>query len=382
VNVALLEVETAANVDEAVARAHRAGIPPQNFVCGDSTGRIAWTIIGRIPRRVGLSGREPESWADGSRRWDGFLDDAEAPQVVDPPGGRLWSANSRMVDGEMLARLGEAGYDLGARQRQIRDGLLGLQKATIEDMRQIQLDDRALFLSRWRDLLLRLLEGPAVQRDPRRAEFRRLVDGWGGHAAADSAGYRLVRAFRATLAEEVFGALTARCRAADDRFDYTGQVWRYEGPLWALVVERPLHLLSPRYHTWDEQLLAAVDRSITTLLANGGGLADRTWGERNTSRVQHPLSLAVPALARWLDMPRLPLPGDSNMPRFQSPRAGASERMAVSPGHEETGYFHMPGGQSGHPLSPHYGDGHQAWATGEATPFLPGPAVSTLVLKP
>ena len=70
------------------------------------------------------------------------------------------------------------------------------------------------------------------------------------------------------------------------------------------------------------------------------------------------------------------------MPRFQSPRAGASERMAVSPGREGEGYFHMPGGQSGHPLSAHYGDGHRAWATGEATPFLPGPPVHTLLLRP
>jgi penicillin amidase len=56
--------------------------------------------------------------------------------------------------------------------------------------------------------------------------------------------------------------------------------------------------------------------------------------------------------------------------------------MAVSPGREAEGYFHMPVGQSGHPLSRHYGDGHAAWARGDATPFLPGPAVHTLVLKP
>ncbi len=61
---------------------------------------------------------------------------------------------------------------------------------------------------------------------------------------------------------------------------------------------------------------------------------------------------------------------------------GASQRMGVSPGHEGDGYMHMPCGQSGHPLSPHYGDAHEAWADGKATPFLPGPAVNTLVLKP
>jgi penicillin amidase len=221
-----------------------------------------------------------------------------------------------------------------------------------------------------------------VANDPRRAEFRRLVEGWGGRASVDSAGYRLVRAFRGTLAEDVFGAVTARCRAADARFDYVGQVWRFEGPLWALVTERPAHFLAAGHRTWDEQLLAAVDRTIAILLERGGTLAERTWGERNTTRIQHPLSMAVPSLERWLDMPRLPLPGDSHMPRFQGARAGASERLAVSPGREAEGYFHMPAGQSGHPLSPHYGDGHPAWAAGEATPFLPGPAVHTLTLRP
>jgi penicillin amidase len=81
-------------------------------------------------------------------------------------------------------------------------------------------------------------------------------------------------------------------------------------------------------------------------------------------------------------MPLQALPGDGNMPRVQYTFAGASERLAVSPGREGDGYFHMPTGQSGHPLSPHYGDGHDAWAQGEPTPFLPGPAVHVLTLRP
>ena len=54
-------------------------------------------------------------------------------------------------------------------------------------------------------------------------------------------------------------------------------------------------------------------------------------------------------------MPDDPLPGDVYTPRAHSPRTGPSERMAVSPGHEEDGILHMPTGQSGHPLSPHFG---------------------------
>ena len=70
------------------------------------------------------------------------------------------------------------------------------------------------------------------------------------------------------------------------------------------------------------------------------------------------------------------------MPRVQSPGFGASERFAVSPGREDEGYFHLPGGQSGHPLSPYYRAGHEAWAEGRATPFLPGPVQKTLRLVP
>jgi penicillin amidase len=54
----------------------------------------------------------------------------------------------------------------------------------------------------------------------------------------------------------------------------------------------------------------------------------------------------------------------------------------VSPGREELGILHMPGGQSGHPLSPYFLAGHHDWEKGKPTPLLPGPAVHRLVLVP
>jgi penicillin amidase len=148
------------------------------------------------------------------------------------------------------------------------------------------------------------------------------------------------------------------------------------------VSQRPAHLLDPRYRDWDAALLAAVDGTIATLTRDGTPLAQCTWGRLNAPRVQHPLSRALPFLSRWLDMPTLPIPGDSFMPRVQDRAFGASERLAVSPGHEADGYFMMPCGQSGHPLSPHYGDGHRDWVAGRPVPFLPGPAAHTLTLTP
>lgn len=81
-------------------------------------------------------------------------------------------------------------------------------------------------------------------------------------------------------------------------------------------------------------------------------------------------------------MPADRLPGDRDMPRVQTPNFGASERMVVSPGHEADGFVHMPGGQSGHPLSPYWGAGHEDWVHGRPTPFLPGKAQHVMTLVP
>ncbi len=382
-NASLVRMESVGGLDEAQALAPEAGMPNQNFVVADSAGRIGWTIIGRIPRRVGHDGSVPTSWADGARRWDGWLAPADYPRVVDPPSGRIWTANARVVSGEKLARVGVGGYDLGARQGQIRDDLLAIEKASESDMLRVQLDDRALLLARWQRLLLGVLTAEAVRNDSRRAEARSLVEAWGGHAAIDSVGYRIVRAFRERVKDAALDPLLAPVRAKDPKLrPGTAPNSRWEGPVWALVSERPAHLLDPRHASWDALLLAALDAALEELTANARPLAERTWGERNTALIRHPLSRAVPQLGGFLDMPREALPGDNHMPRFQSPSAGASERFGVSPGREDQGYFHMPCGQSGHPLSPHYADGHAAWAKGEKTPFLPGPAVQVLTLVP
>jgi penicillin amidase len=153
-----------------------------------------------------------------------------------------------------------------------------------------------------------------------------------------------------------------------------------EGPVWRILVERPPHLLARRFATWDDQLLAAADAVIQSLDSLGGELAKHTWGERNTAAIRHPLSSALPLVGRLLDMPGDELPGDVNMPRVQTPDFGASERMVVSPGEEGRGIFHMPCGQSGHPLSRFYRAGHRAWVLGAPTPFLPGPRSYLLTL--
>lgn len=371
--------DRARTVDDFVTAMAGLGMPNQNATVGDDTGRIAWTIGGAIPRRVGFDGVTPESWADGSRRWDGYLSSAEFPRIVDPPGGRIWTANAPVVDGAMLATIGEGGYADGIRARLIRDRLMTIAKATPIDMLAIQLEDKALYLERWRALVLKLL---ARDTSASRTEFRRLVEAtWTGRASRDSAAYRLVRQFRLTFVREVMTRLTAPALAIDPAFDYS-RSGRGEGAVWQLATEKPAHLLDPKFPTWEDWMLAAVDRAIADLTANGERLADQTWGALNRAQFLHPLASGIPIFGKYMNMPNDPLPGDIYTPRAQEPRTGPSERMVVSPGREHEGILHIPTGQSGHPLSPHYGDQYRAWLNGEATPFLPGTAVTTMMLIP
>jgi penicillin amidase len=377
----IMAPERARSVAEALMLAAGLGIPGQNFVAGDAAGRIGWTIAGPIPRRVGFDGSYPTSWADGSRRWDGYLRADEFPRVSDPPGGRLWTANSAVVEGEMLAIIGEGGYADGIRARIIRDRLMAIDNATPADMLSVQLDNSALFLDRWRGLAATVLSGEALGA-PRRTEFKRLVDStWTGRADPESVAYRLVRAFRSAVSDQVYGAINELIRESDPDFDF-GRANRAEGPLWQVVTERPLHFLPGRFESWDALLVGAIDEAIEELTSDGRPLTDQTWGSFNRAVVTHPLGSAIPLVGPWVNMPEDPLPGDIYAPRAHSPRAGPSERMAVSPGREHEGILHMPTGQSGHPLSPHYRDQHRAWVEGTPLPFLPGIAVARLTLLP
>ena len=380
---AIVPLESARTIEDAFDEANGLGTPGQNMVVADRSGRIGWSVYGTIPRRRGFDGTLPASWADGSKGWDGWLPDLEYPRILEPANGRIWTANARVVTGRMLETLGDGSYEIGSRAHIIRDRLFAREQFTARDLMAIQLDTSAAFLSRWRDVALRTLTDHAISGNSNRALFRDLlVSGWSDSVSPDSVGYRLTRTFREIVSERVMAFVLSECYEADPTFDYT-TVRRRDAAIFALVTAQPQHLLEPRYATWNAMLLDAIDATIEqTMRGRSGSLRDRSWSEFNPVAYRHPLSAGIPLIGRWLDMPMIKLPGDLYTPRVHWGSIAASERMVVSPGREADGIMHMPTGQSGHPLSPFYANSHEAWAKGEPTPFLPGPAVYTLTLTP
>ncbi len=382
VNMQFARMDTAETVDEAMDIANAAGMPAQNFVVGDRAGNIAWTIAGKIPKREGTCDPLlPCDWSQPDTGWNGWLAAADYPRLPNPPWQRLWTANARTLDWESpdYAKLGDGGYDFGARARQIRDDLRAKTQFTPDDMLAIQLDDRALLMRNWHALLGKVL---AKAGDTAAfADMKKYTNDWNDRADPASVGYRLAHDFRQEVVDTVLDGFAAavRARYPDFKLPKLGQA---ETLVDDILLHRPPNLLPPGYTNWDDLLQRCAERVGTRLAAMPGGIAKRNWGEVTKTNIRHPLSVALPRLGWLLDMPRRELPGDINMPRVQAASFGASERFAVEPGHEEYGYFHMPGGQSDNPLSPFYGAGDAAWAAGKAMPFLPGATKYTLELQP
>jgi penicillin amidase len=378
INLGLAAMPEARDLDDALRLAGGIGIPAQNMLLADEKGRIAWRLTARMPNRFGDC--DISAPIDPAHcGWSGWRGAAQNPKVVDPPQGRLWTANARTADGVALSLLGDSGYALGARAKQIRDSLYAKPQFTERDLLAIQLDDRALLHERWWKLLR---QQALASRAPAWSDIEVATRKWEGRAAPDAVSFRIVREWRLAVLQRVKEGLLAPAMAAMGKDFVMPDLPQVEGVAWELVTQRPAHLLPRAYHSWDELFLEAA-REVEGALLEVGPLTERTWGERNRAAICHPLAKALPTFTRrWMCMPPDPLPGDQAMPRIASPTFGASERMVVSPGHEAEGIIEMPGGQSGHPLSPYWGAGHPAWVRGEATPFLPGAAAYTLKLQP
>lgn len=422
-NLALMDFSIAGDLQQLMAIADRTAIPTQNLLAVDKHGRIAWRLLGALAGRTepcsaqtlietatGVQAQPPATRKKSQdpaearppmsgprqpcRPWSAVTD--RAPVDMDPASGRLWTANNRTLEGAELDRVGDVGYALSARAKQIRNALYAKNQFSERDLLAIQLDDRAVFLQRWWKLLqdtAKRTDSPALQALAKAAGNRPV------RASVDSASYRLVRAWRIDVFSRIADGLTAPAKAALGEDFIMPNLRQLEGVAWPLVTQRPPHLLPRRYAScasptqahpdfcqglsgWDA-LLEDAAHEVGVYYAPAGPLAQRTWGERNTAHICHPLAGAIPVLGeRWLCMPPDPLPGDGDMPLVAGPDFGASERMVVSPGHEPDGIIHMPGGQSGHPLSPFWGAGHDDWVQGRPTPFLPGTTEYTLKLIP
>ena len=258
VDLGITRLAHAADAADALRIADNVRIPTQNLMLADAKGQIAWRLLGLIPRRDAACVPATVDAQASCGAW-GSASDASAT-IASPARDRLWTANARVVDGEALREVGDGGYAFGARAKQIRDGLQAKQHFDERDLLAIQLDDRALLLQPWWELL----QAQAKQPDsPALAALAKAAGKWEGRASVESVSYRIVRAWRLAVHDRIADGLTAPARVALGKDFVMPDLPQLEGVVWPLVEQRPAHLLSRRYASWDA-LLEDAARSVAT----------------------------------------------------------------------------------------------------------------------
>lgn len=371
-----LELMLARDVGEALDVLARWPGPSLSWALADRSGEIAWTLNGPLPHRVGLDGSRPTSWADGTRGWTGTQ---TPPRLsgADAHGGVLYGANNRTLPADEAQRLSRM-WMPSLRAKRVLDLLAERPAFAESDFLAMQLDTRAEAYDAVRDVVLEV--AAAEDPDPLLARARKHVAAWSGRADADDVGFRLLHVYYRALLTRLLGPLLAPAARADPAFVYRWPL--ADEPMRRLLEERPAHLVPAEAGDWRGWLRAILHDALAALPPDGAhGALDAAWGEINTLDVGHPLA-GLPLVGSWLKLPAVPQPGAFITLRVAAPAYGAQFRMAVAPGHPETGLLQMSGGQSGHFLSPNFIDQQPDWVAGTAVPFLAGPTVSGFTLRP
>ena len=355
---ALLALNRATNLAEARAAAARLSSPPQNLMVADATGRIGQYLVGRTPIRRGGDGTLPAPGWDGAADWIGFVPFDAMPHAEDPPGGMLAAANSRPAPADHPVFLGRD-WNGDWRLRRIAELLAARPRHDAAGFAAMQTDIVSPFA---REVLPTLL---AVQPGPQAARAHALLRDWDGAMRANAPQplifHAWLRAFR-RLALQAGGAAEAEDVAGAEflRFllhpDGRGRAWCGE--------DRCLPLLT-----------RALEEAVRTLAdQHGADPAAWRWGAVHVARFEHPLLRFVPGLNALMRL-EVPTGGDGETIARGGFRGagdrpfahghGAGLRLVADLGDPDGLLAMIATGQSGHPLSDHWGDLLQRWRDGD-----------------
>jgi len=322
----------------------------------------------------------------GEYDWTGLLSFEANPSVLDPPGGVIINANDRpSPDPRSAGYAGE--WDPGFRAAYIAQRLAPLAKADLADMRALQTDTTSPPVARFREALL-----AGAPSTPPARDAQRLVAGWDGGLAADSAAAAiyetwLVRMLERTFKERLGSLYTDYLEKGRALFALYQLVGRPNDPWFSSAGDASSggrDALSGR----------ALDDAVGDLRARlGNDLRTWRWGALHAIAFEHPL--AIGPLALLFNIGPVARPGDSfsvNNGGYQVARPyrlsnHASERMIADLADLDRSLSITPEGESGQPLSAHWADQTRLWDAGDYKPMRfsrdqLGRLEGTLVFRP
>jgi penicillin amidase len=377
-------LDRASNWDEFRAALETYPGPSQNFAYADASGHIGWYSAGRLPIRASGDGSRPYVGAGEEGAWSGFVPFAELPHVLDPPSGRIVTANNRLVGTDypyVVTRGGIAPWRAAA----IWDRLEAREKWTADGFAEVQAERLSKPHLELADALREAAQRHAG--DARWDAVARDLGTWDGRLEAGSREAALVTAAFRALGERTIGPKVKGLPNAD-------RLTRRIAAVQVLVRERPPTFLPKGDADWDATFLAAWQEGERRLITQlGADRAQWRYGRTNVMAVRHLLSRAVPGIGALLD----PAPREMGS-GMASPNVlqvlpsgeveGPSMRFIANLADPDDTRLTNFMGQSGHPASPHYADQLEPWARVEPIKLpmseeaVARATVHTLTLKP
>lgn len=367
-------------------RAWRA--PQQNVVYADVAGNIGFFTPGDVPIRRAGEGLYPVPGWSGEHDWTGRIPFDELPQALNPDSGRFVNANNAVV-GPDYPHLIAKEYDDRYRAARIAQMLDGGEPQTAETAEAMLMDAVSPAAA---DLLPVMLTVRAD--DARTAETLAALRRW-DYAMDRNAREPLLfvawlRALQRALYADELGPL------ADDYVGFRPAAVKRmltERPAWCDNVD------TQDVESCPDILRSALGDALDLLARRyGDDPAEWRWGAAHVAPLAHPLFSRVPVVDRLID-----LSIDTDGGQFTVNRGamalsdevnpfahvhGAGYRAVYDLADLDNSRFIIATGQSGHPLSPFYGNLVIPWRDGEHVRLSGSPeelaetGIGTLSLRP
>jgi len=339
--------------------------PQQNIFFADVNGNIGFIAPGRAPIRKNGDGRRPVPGWDGAYDWTGFIPFDELPRSLNPRPGRIANGNNKIVP-EAYPYLITADWPDPYRAQRLAQVLTGLDRAKLDDMQAMQHDIVSLGL---KALLPHLTAIEPVTEDERK--ILELLAAWDHRMDRDRP--------EPLIAYGWIYALNARILADDLGADF---------PYFQKASPRLLLSVLTDHPGWcDDRGTAEVEDCATQISAalvdaltdleqvHGSDVADWRWGDAHRAAFPHPVFSRVPLYETLFGFTLETNGGDDTVNRAGTSFSRDPERRFADrhgPGFRgiydladlEASQFIIATGQSGHPLSAHYGDLAKRWRDG------------------
>ena len=354
--------------------------PSQNVVYAGVDDTIAYAMPGLVPRRRAGNGLSPvPGWIDDFA-WDGFIPFDELPVYVNPADGFIATANN-CVAGDTYPYWLTGEWMPAYRVRRIRQRLAEHSAMTLDDHRQIQTETVSLMAQRFLAAALPAA-GTAETAGPHLRDALARLAAWNGSMAVNSIPATLyfgwlVHFTRAAVAQAVGERRAEKLFAKGDAVGFPYM------PFYEIGYELALRWLEGDRPDWvgnvQALLLPALGRTLDVLRDEfGDDPAGWAWGRVHRVAFEHEMA-RIPGIGRLWKPVTVPAAGDGYTinqsdvsPHFPPDPSTiiASCRLLVDVGAWDECLAALPGGQSGHPASPHYQDRIEEWQAGRYFPLL------------